>query len=222
MSSRLLEIRKAAGYATAREFAEASGLAESTYTRYESNPEKIPLKVAWDLADRFHVTIDQVVGRDTEAKGDPRGAQQRAFDALSPRSQEEAADFMAYLTERDARSREAQSERARRVWEVVSSRIERAYLGRLSEKPGGPDPVLLTGSDAELREGFRNLARAWVVGAKGPLNRFAPQVRDEEALEEVMTAYDRIHGSFVDDHGVLVSWSREADPGYEGGGLAGR
>ena len=38
MSSRLLEIRKAAGYATAREFAEASGLAESTYTRYESNP----------------------------------------------------------------------------------------------------------------------------------------------------------------------------------------
>jgi transcriptional regulator with XRE-family HTH domain len=219
MSSRLLEIRKAAGYATAREFAEASGLAESTYTRYESNPERIPLKVAWDLADRFHVTIDQVVGRDTEAKGDPRGAQQRAFDALSPRSQEEAADFMAYLAERDARSGEAQSERARRVWEVVSSRIERAYLGRLSD---GPDPVLLTGSDAELREGFRELARTWVVGAERPLNRFAPKVRGEEALKEVMAAYDRMHGSFVDDHGVLVSWSQETGPGYEGGGIAGR
>jgi transcriptional regulator with XRE-family HTH domain len=219
MSSRLLEIRKAAGYATAREFAEASGLAESTYTRYESNPERIPLKVAWDLADRFHVTIDQVVGRDTEAKGDPRGAQQRAFDALSPRSQEEAADFMAYLAERDARSGEAQSERARRVWEVVSSRIERAYLGRLSD---GPDPVLLTGSDAELREGFRELARTWVVGAERPLIRFAPKVRGEEALKEVMAAYDRMHGSFVDDHGVLVSWSQETGPGYEGGGIAGR
>jgi transcriptional regulator with XRE-family HTH domain len=219
MSSRLLEIRKAAGYATAREFAEASGLAESTYTRYESNPERIPLKVAWDLADRFHVTIDQVVGRDTEAKGDPRGAQQRAFDALSPRSQEEAADFMAYLAERDARSGEAQSERARRVWEVVSSRIERAYLGRLSD---GPDPVLLTGSDAELREGFRELARTWVVGAERPLSRFAPKVRGEEALKEVMAVYDRMHGSFVDDHGVLVSWSQETGPGYEGGGIAGR
>lgn len=219
MSSRLLEIRKAAGYATAREFSEAAGLAESTYTRYESNPERIPLKVAWELADRFHVTIDQVVGRDTEAKGDPRGPQQRAFDALSPRSQEEAADFMSYLAARDARGREEQSQRARRVWEVVSSRIERAYLGRLSD---GPDPVLLTGSDAELREGFCELARTWVVGAERPLNRFAPKVRGEEALKEVMAAYDRMHGSFVDDHGVLVSWSQETGPGYEGGGIAGR
>ena len=222
MSSRLLEIRKAAGYATAREFSEAAGLAESTYTRYESNPERIPLKVAWELADRFHVTIDQVVGRDTEAKGDPRGPQQRAFDALSPRSQEEAADFMSYLAARDARGREEQSQRARRMWEVVSSRIERAYLGRLSDGPDGPNPVLLTGSDAELREGFRELARTWVVGAERPLNRFAPKVRGEEALKEVMAAYDRMHGSFVDDHGVLVSWSQETGPGYEGGGIAGR
>lgn len=222
MSSRLLEIRKAAGYATAREFSEAAGLAESTYTRYESNPERIPLKVAWDLADRFHVTIDQVVGRDTEAKGDPRGSQQRAFDALSPRSQQEAADFMAYLAARDARSREAQSERARRGWEVVSSRIQRAYLSRLSGGQDGPDPVLLTGSDAELREGFREIARTWVVGAERPLNRFAPNVRDEEALEEVMAAYDRMHGSFTDDHGMVVSWSQETGAGYEGGGLAGR
>jgi len=67
-----------------------------------------------------------------------------------------------------------------------------------------------------------HLTRAWVIGAKGPLNRFAPQVRDEAALEEVMAAYDRMHGSVVDDHGMLVSWSQEAGPGCEGGGLAGR
>ena len=37
-----------------------------------------------------------------------------------------------------------------------------------------------------------------------------------------MAAYDRMHGSFVDDQGVLVSWSQETGPGYEGGGIAGR
>lgn len=213
MASRLLEIRKAAGYPTAREFAEAAGLAESTYTRYESNPEKIPLKVAWDLADRFHVTIDQVVGRDTQAKGDPRGEQQRAFDELSPRSQEEAADFMAYLAARDERASEAQAERAQRRWEVISTRIERAYLANVSE--AGTSAELLSGSDEQLREGFEALARQWVLGAEKPLNPYAPKVRGEEALAEVMAAYDRMHGSYVDEHGMVVYWSEEAGPYYE-------
>ena len=67
----------------------------TTYSRYEACPEKIPLRVAWLLADRFGVTIDQVVGRDKEAHGDPRGDVQRTFDALELRSKEEAHDFTA-------------------------------------------------------------------------------------------------------------------------------
>lgn len=207
MASRLLEIRRAAGYPTAKEFAEAAGLAVATYTRYESNPEKIPLKVAWELADRFHVTIDQIVGRDTEAKGDPRGPQQLAFDALSPRSQDEAADFMAYLADRDARSRVAAAERARRRWEVIESRIDRAWLASLTSTPGHPDPVLLSGTDEQLRQSFEAFARTWVVGSEKALNPYAPGVRDEDAMAEVMAAYDRMHGSFVMGDGTAVQLS---------------
>lgn len=215
MASRLLQIRKAAGYATAKDFAESAGLAVATYTRYESNPEKIPLKVAWDLADTFHVTIDQIVGRDTESRGDPRGPQQLAFDALSPRSQDEAADFMAYLADRDARSRVADAERARRRWEVIESRIDRAWLASLTSTPGHPDQVLLSGTDEQLRQSFEQFARAWVVGSERALNPFAPGVRDEEAMAEVMAAYDRMHGSYVMDGGMAVKWSEEAGPYYE-------
>lgn len=216
MASRLLEIRKAAGYATAKEFAEAAGIPQTTYTRYESSPERIPLRVAWDLADRFSVSIDQIVGRDTEAKGDPRGPQQRAFDALSPRSQEEAADFMAYLADRDERDAEAQAERARRRWEVIESRIDRAFLSRMAQDvEEGRDSPLLTATDAELAEAFEGFARDWVVGSERPLNPFAPEVRDEEALAEVMAAYGRMHGSYVDERGMTVVWSEEAGPYYE-------
>jgi transcriptional regulator with XRE-family HTH domain len=210
MASRLLEIRKAAGFATAREFAEAAGLAESTYTRYESNPEKIPLKVAWALADRFHVSIDEVVGRDVAAKGDPRGDQQRAFDGLSPRSQEEAEDFMAFLAARDERARKADDARAAAQWGVISARIERAYLNRLTE---GADPLLLTASDEDLRAGFEELARTWVVGAVRPLNPVVPDVRGEAALAQVMAAYDRAHGSFTGADGTVVHWAEEPGGG---------
>jgi transcriptional regulator with XRE-family HTH domain len=206
MASRLLEIRKAAGFATAREFAEAAGLAESTYTRYESNPEKIPLKVAWALADRFRVSIDEVVGRDVEAKGDPRGEQQRAFDGLSPRSQEEAEDFMAFLAARDERARKAGAARAAAQWAVIAARIERAYLNRLTE---GTDPLLLTASDEDLRAGFEELARSWVVGSVRPLNPAAPDVCGEDALAQVMAAYDRAHGTFVGSDGTVVHWAEE-------------
>ena len=63
MASALLELRKRAGFKNAKDFAAAEGIAEATYARYESSPEKIPLKSAWQLADRFGVSIDVIVGR---------------------------------------------------------------------------------------------------------------------------------------------------------------
>lgn len=211
MTSKLLELRKGAGYATAKDFAEALGIPPTTYTRYESSPEKIPLKAAWTLADALDATIDQVVGR---GEGDPRGEVQRAYDRLTPRSQEELRDLIEVLSARDERDREGTRREAMRVWESISSRIERAFLARLTDGER-VDEVLLTGSDEQLRDRFEAFARNWVVGSEGPLNPYAPGVRDEDALAEVMAAYDRTHGHMVVD-GFTVSWSREYAGGAHG------
>lgn len=86
MASTLQELRKQAGYRTAPEFARAMDIPESTYARYESSPDKIPLDKAWRLADVFGCSIDAIVGRERIEVGDARGEVPRAYDALSPDS----------------------------------------------------------------------------------------------------------------------------------------
>jgi transcriptional regulator with XRE-family HTH domain len=219
MASRLLELRRGAGYATAKDFAEAMGIPPTTYTRYESSPEKIPLKAAWALADALGASIDEVVGR-ADGDGDPRGDVQRAFDALSPRSQEEVLDLIEVFSSRDERTRRDVAAEARRTWESIESRIDRAFLARLTDGPR-VDGVLLTGTDAQIRERFEAFAREWVVGSEAPLNPYAPKVRDEEALAEVMAAYDRMHGT-LDADGTTIQWAMEYDSGRRHGGKGGR
>ncbi len=194
MPGRLTELRKQAGYSTAKDFAAAIGVPATTYGRYESQPEKIPMRAAWELADRFGVTIDQIVGRDDEHHGDPRGQEQRSFDALSDRSQEEARDLMAWLADRDEREARDTAAKAEARWEVVEEGFERWYLAHLPEgRDGRPDPTLLADPD-RLRAGFEALARDWLVGSERPMNPYAPEVTDEAAVDAVMAAYDRAHG----------------------------
>lgn len=204
MASKLLELRRNAGYATAKDFAEAMGIPPTTYTRYESKPERIPLKAAWALADALDATIDQVVGRDN---GDPRGEVQRAYDRLLPRSQEEISDLIEVFAARDERDRASVKREASRVWDSVSSRIERAFLARLTDG-AHVDEILRTGTDEQLRERFEAFAREWVVGSEKALNPYEPGVRDEDALAEVMAAYDRSHGR-IDVGGFSTLWSVE-------------
>ena len=44
------QLRKEAGYRTAKDFAEAIEVPPTTYARYEQSPDKIPLKQAWMIA----------------------------------------------------------------------------------------------------------------------------------------------------------------------------
>lgn len=194
MSGRLQELRVAAGYGTAKEFAAAIGVPATTYSRYESQPDRIPLRAAWELADFLGVTIDQVVGRDDESHGDPRGEDQRAIDALSERSRAEVRDFVAFLAQRDQRDRERGARRARARWDLIATRVEDFLLSRLAQGDGsGPDPLLLTGTDGELRDAFVALAGGWVLGSERPLNPDDP-VTGQAALDAVTAAYDRAHG----------------------------
>lgn len=60
----LQKMRKAAGWKSARAFAEHIGMPVDTYTQYEQGKRTMNIEVAWDLADELNCTIDQIAGRE--------------------------------------------------------------------------------------------------------------------------------------------------------------
>lgn len=184
MASALLELRKQAGFRNAKDFAAAEGIAEATYARYESSPEKIPLKSAWQLADRFGVSIDVIVGREHVDVASLRGEVQDAYDALSGQSQASARDYLAFLAQRDAREAREREAEERRRYDALCYRLEQVFLAQLEQ--GEPD-LFAFGTGAQLRDAFERF-----VNARAD-ERQEPGVRGSVA--QIMDAYDRAHGT---------------------------
>lgn len=184
MASALLELRKQAGFRNAKDFAAAEGIAEATYARYESSPEKIPLKSAWQLADRFGVSIDVIVGREHVDVASLRGEVQDAYDALSGQSQASVRDYLAFLAQRDAREAREREAEGRRRYDALCYRLEQVFLATIE----GSDPDLFAfGTGERLREAFRAFL------SERADERQEPEVRTP--VERIMAAYDRAHGT---------------------------
>ena len=86
MVKTLQELRKEAGYKSAKDFAEAIGMSESTYSRYESNPDNINMKAAIKLANFLHCSLDMVMGREPVNVEDMRGEVQKFYDSFPTRN----------------------------------------------------------------------------------------------------------------------------------------
>lgn len=65
---KLQECRKAAGYKSAKEFAEHMGMSVRTYTNYEQEVNELTLGMAWRFADELGCTIEDISGRSRENK----------------------------------------------------------------------------------------------------------------------------------------------------------
>lgn len=184
MASTLLELRRQAGFKNAKDFAAAEGIAAATYARYESAPEKIPLKAAWQLADRFGVSIDAIVGREHIDVTELRGKIQDGYDALSEQSQASLRDYLAFLTQRDAcEDRKHESEERRRC-DALCYRLEQVFLTHLENE----DPELFAfGSGKQLREKFEAFVAKRAKEYQGPDAR--------ASASQIMAAYDRAHGT---------------------------
>lgn len=179
MASALLDLRKQAGFKNAKDFAAAEGIAEATYARYESSPEKIPLKSAWQLADRFGVPIDVIVGRRAVDVASLRGKVQEAYEALSERSRASLDDYLTFLAQRDERE-----ERERRRYDIVCYRLEQVFLAGLEK--GDPD-LFAFGTGERMRAAFE----AYV-------NKKADELQEPDArtsAKQIMAAYDRAHST---------------------------
>jgi len=64
----LQDLRRKAGFKSARAFAEHLGIPVSTYTGYEQERIKLSLSVAWLIADELGCTLDELAGRDAPHK----------------------------------------------------------------------------------------------------------------------------------------------------------
>lgn len=216
MASALQELRKAAGFKTAKEFAAEMGIPPTTYSRYEATPDKISVEQAWKLADRLGVSIDLVVGRaalDAPAADprDLRGPVQRAYDALSPRLRSSADEFLAFLAGRNA-------DEARRAEAQEEARMDAMCLRYEHMMWSEPDYEGLFGAVATFGtlEERRAQYREYVEGLFEEMRREAGEAgaegcdeADAAMLDRVMEAWDRTHGAFR-AYGEEVAGRRQA------------
>lgn len=193
MAGNLQELRKSAGYKTAPEFARAMGIPESTYARYESSSDKIPLDKAWKLADHFDCSIDVIVDREPAcAVCDARGDVQRVYEGLSPDSKIALDRYLAFLAQSDADDRVRAEESERRRFEVLATSYETLFISSLNE--GAPFGKLAGDGDAGMRRAdFETFITLLAKEKRGETANKLDRARDEAAIGKIMDAYDRIH-----------------------------
>ena len=181
MASNLLELRKAAGYKNSNDFALAHKMSVSTYARYESNPDKIPMGAARQLADIFGTTIDAIVDREAPDPACMRGEVQLEYDGLTPEARALADELREFVLMKDAKIRERRRREEERPYEALCYQYEQQMLSQMSF----------------LRE------QAARKRGEHPLK--AQEVVDNRTIEKIMAAYDRTHGEFEFD-GMQVLW----------------
>lgn len=205
MASNLLELRKAAGYRNANDFAEAHKIPASTYARYESNPDKIPMDRAWQLADILGTTIDAIVDRKAPAPGTARGEVQLEYDGLTPEARALADELREFVLMKDAKIRERKRREEERPWDALCYQYERQMLAEMGEGAAFGELVAFE-SAAEARSAFESFLQKQAAKKRGKFPIKAQELIDNQTIDKIMEAYDRTHGEF-DHEGTRVLWS---------------
>lgn len=219
MASNLLELRRAAGYKNANEFAEAHEIPASTYTRYESNPNKIPMGAARQLADILGTTIDAIVGREAPDPACARGEVQLEYDGLTPEARALADELREFILMKDAKIRARRRREEERPYEALCYQYEQQMLSALRDGAAFDELVAFDSADA-ARSAFESFLREQAMKKRGRLSTKVQKIVDEQVIEKIMAAYDRTHGEFEFDgmyvmwgsvgHGVMIGYDSEA------------
>lgn len=81
MKTKLQEIRKSAGFKSARAFAEHIGMSVGTYTNYEQGKNGMDAEILWQFADALDCTVDELIGRETPKPNADDPVQKAIMDA---------------------------------------------------------------------------------------------------------------------------------------------
>ena len=219
MASNLLKLRKAAGYKNSNEFAVEYEIPTSTYARYESNPDKIPMDRAWQLADIFGTTIDAIVDREAPDPACMRGEVQLEYDGLTPEARQLADELREFVLMKDEKIRERRRREEERPYEALCYQYERQMLAEMGEGAAFGELVAFESAEA-ARAAFESFLREQAAKKRGKHPLKAQELIDNRTIERIMAAYDRTHGEFElegtrvlwgsVDHGVMVEYDSEA------------
>ncbi|MBQ9003399.1 MAG: helix-turn-helix transcriptional regulator [Eggerthellaceae bacterium] len=96
--STLRQMRRAAGFTSAKAFADSIGIPLATYVRYEQEHDGpytcMPIANAWKIADALETTVDAIIGRSEKPFC---GKVQGFYDGLSNENKARMDEFMYYL-----------------------------------------------------------------------------------------------------------------------------
>lgn len=215
MASNLLKLRKAAGYKNSNEFAVEYEIPTSTYARYESNPDKIPMDRAWQLADIFGTTIDAIVDREAPDPACMRGEVQLEYDGLTPEARQLADELREFVLMKDEKIRARHRREEERPYEALCYQYEQQMISQMRDGAAFGELVAFDSAEA-ARAAFESFLREQAAKKRGRLSTKAQKIVDDQVIERIMTAYDRTHGEFeLDgmhvlwgsvDHGVMVEY----------------
>ena len=131
MAKTIKDLRQEKGYRSAREFADALGIATSSMSRYDKDPETIPLKHAWAMADLLDCSIDEVVGRERVTAG--ASELQDLYDGLLPETRSLMDDFVEFVRMKDEALRSQRKADEDRRYEDLCRYYERMFSRSLYE-----------------------------------------------------------------------------------------
>ena len=212
MAKSIKDLRQERGFRSAREFADALGIAPSSMSRYDRDPESIPLKHAWAMADLLDCSIDEVVGREHVTSG--ACELQEIHDSLLPETRALMDELVEFVRRRDEEMRRQGRAREDEKYERVCRYYERLFEEEVSaDMPFGE--LAEFESSGQRREAFRLFLREKAnerrapraasrlerrEGQEGPetaAERETMQMKarkeDEGVIGRVMEAYDRLH-----------------------------
>lgn len=144
----LKQLRQKAGYASARSFAEASGIPVSTYSRYEQSADNLMVSTAKEIADKLACTVEQLVG----ATDSESSAIQIISSSLSDESRKQLLDYAHYLQDRDSTKKRQKKAAEKRELEG----FVRNYLSIMRDEGilDGSNNLVAFGGNQRKRQAF--------------------------------------------------------------------
>ena len=191
MPNSLQNLRKEAGYRTAKDFAEAVDIPAPTYTRYEQEPAKIPIERAWIIADFLGCTIDAVVGRTPIKPSEMRGPVQRAYDALSDKNKGLLDDYLDYIQYKDGKEQARDRAQDQRRYEELVQQYSRQFYESMGSGDNGWE-FEVAGERFLIRDTKPKEPLSIELACYKLSNMLSAQYeeRDREVLEGITSAYD--------------------------------
>ena len=218
MVKTIQELRREKGFRSAREFADALGISPSSMSRYDNQPDTIPTKIAWAMADRLDCSIDEIVGRMPVTSG--KSELQDFYDGLHRWNKDLFDEFREFIETRERHTSLLERSVVEKKYERLALYYERMFNNGIFDQIN-PEELSVFDNPWAIRDGIAALVEEKTEESRRQRARKAFEechsdstydeseelevIHDEldrieaeegsvkEMTEKIMEAYDRMH-----------------------------